>query len=1115
MKLLNHAVRQDSGRKTPRIWALLLVVVGAIFPQMAFAAEGDNVKLAFTGSDRNYLIISLVLGVVALAYAVYVRSGVMRHSPGSEKMQAVGLAIRDGALAYLRQQVATMSIFVVILAVALFLYYRQTGTMFGVVMAVCFIGGVAASYVAGYSGMLMAVAANMRTAHAALSSYKRALEVSFRAGAVAGMVTVGMGLIGATLILMFGGEHSMNYLIGFGFGGSLAALFMRVGGGIFTKAADVGADLVGKVEAGIPEDDPRNPATIADNVGDNVGDCAGMAADIFESYEVTLVAAIILGAATAAIFDQSTWMRLILFALMARGVGILASIIGIGMVRGSDDLDSDPLMAIRKGFYASAAIALVFTGVLAYFMMGGQKANEIVTQSLTSTAEVQKQDVATIKKIISDIAAKKKIEPDKVEAKDVVADARAKALGLTDQDEAFIGSVRQLNDADIPAPPLEKYTALSNSDLSDPSNVVGNYAVRAPMKADAAVDPQKQFVSIASLFSSAGSKYVIAKVHQTVNQPATPAQNGMPAQPAQKREFTGWVGPIESKDLDDKIKQFQESAKQQKPPIDVQVEILSREPVKLFATPTGDLAIGVTSNVQRPYTLAQGLGDFSYYKMSAADVNKLVNAAATTSTPPSLPSQFQPKLVVVNSAAVPWWCFWLAIGFGVVMAFAIEMLTDYYVSTHKRPVQEVAGVATAGPAPMIIQGFAYAAESSVFMVFAIVIALMFPLFLFNPATYGGYILSFYGIALVGLGLLTTTGYVLAMDTFGPISDNAQGVYEMSGEGHDNIAGSKAVQRLDAAGNTTKALTKGFAITTAVVAAVALFHSYLDSAKLDAIGLRLDVPEIFLGLLIGGAAPFLFTAFSINAVGRASFQLINEVRRQFRSDPGIMAGTSRPDYARCVAIVTAAAQKELLGPGILAIALPVAVGFGFSIGKPTVNIAGTDYNLVGAQALGGFLAGAILSGQLLAVLLANSGGMWDNAKKLIEDGLHGGKGTEAHKAGVVCDTVGDPFKDTAGPALNPLIKVMNLVGLLLAPAIIQAHTQNTLITVTVISVILLAISIWFSKKGSMSTAMTAAQASGAAADEHFSHPVAAAEAHELPSTPKRKILVEEEEEPPTP
>jgi K(+)-stimulated pyrophosphate-energized sodium pump len=443
-------------------------------------------------------------------------------------------------------------------------------------------------------------------------------------------------------------------------------------------------------------------------------------------------------------------------------------------------------------------------------------------------------------------------------------------------------------------------------------------------------------------------------------------------------------------------------------------------------------------------------------------------------SPPATPPQQTIELGVAKTSVVPWWGFLLAFLVGIVLALVIERLTEYYVSTHKKPVQEVAGVSSGGAATMLIQGFAYACESSAMMVLAIVGALLCPLFIFPAATYGGYVLGLYGIALVGLGLLSTTGYVLAMDTFGPISDNAQGVFEMSGEGKDNEAGAKAVGRLDAAGNTTKALTKGFAIATAVVAAIALFHSYLEGAMLGQIGLKLDVPEIFLGLLIGGAAPYLFSAFAINAVGRSAFELINEVRRQFREQPGIMEGTVKPDYARCVAIVTAAAQKELLGPGILAIALPVAVGFGFSIGKTPVEINGSFYNLTGAQALGGFLAGAILSGQVLAVLLSNAGGMWDNAKKLIEDREVDGKGSEAHKASVVCDTVGDPFKDTAGPALNPLIKVMNLVSLLLAAVVVQPLGTGVLVVVTLIAVGLLVFAVVKSKQGSMSSELEQAQ-----------------------------------------
>ncbi|CAN5361135.1 hypothetical protein BH11ARM1_BH11ARM1_07190 [soil metagenome] len=1112
MKLLIHAMRQAGSLVSRRAIALLsLLALGALFSQPAMAVEGENVHLDFSGGNAMYLYISLGLGVLALIYGYMLSSKVLRQSAGSEKMQEVGQAIKDGALAYLQQQVRTMAIFVGVLAVVLFFLFKGMGIGPAVGVAIAFIGGVIASYAAGYAGMLMAVNGNVRTAHAALTSYKQALEVAFQSGAVAGMVTVGMGLIGASIILLIGGEKSMTYLIGFGFGGSLAALFMRVGGGIFTKAADVGADLVGKVEAGIPEDDARNPATIADNVGDNVGDCAGMAADVFESYEVTLVAAIILGAATASIFDQQTWMKLILFALMARGVGIVASIIGIAMVKGTDDLEVDPLKAIRRGFQVSAVIALVATFVLAFFMMGGRADSKIVTQSLTSPKVAQKNDVLLIQQVAKDIATNKSIEVYKVVPADILADPRVVAMGLQKRDEQYVSAAMGAKSRDLPPDvPLANYHEITQADITKGSNPVVNYAMQKPFSPGETRDPAKPYVTLGSVFGSSDAKdrYIVARIHAKVDTKAAPGQAGAPPTPASSEEYTSWVGPITKKAFDEALKKYKETPP---PNATVNVEVLKEEPTKIYATEEGDFAIGVSSDVERPYTLESAISQqYPYFKQTADEMNKLVASAPPTGAAPQLPPTNNPELVVVHAQDVPWWAFGAAIGFGIVMAWIIERLTDYYVSLHGRPVQEIAGVSTAGPAPMIIQGFAYAAESSVFMVFAIVITLLFPLFLFNPAMYGGYILSFYGIALVGLGLLTTTGYVLAMDTFGPISDNAQGVYEMSGEGHGNAKGARAVQLLDAAGNTTKALTKGFAITTAVVAAVALFHSYLDSAHLGAIGLRLDIPEIFLGLLIGGAAPFLFTAFSINAVGRAAFELINEVRRQFRSDPGIMAGTSRPDYGRCVAIVTAAAQKELLGPAILAIALPVGVAFGFSIGKPLVNIDGHMYNLTGAQALGGYLAGAILSGQLMAVLLANSGGMWDNAKKLIEDGMYGGKGTDAHKASIVCDTVGDPFKDTAGPALNPLIKVMNLVALLMAPIVIQPHSTAVLVMVTVIAMVLLAISVYVSKKGSMSSAMQSAQAEGAKAEDHYNHPgMSAGTAGTVEAPKKRKIHVEEE------
>ncbi|MCC7229950.1 MAG: sodium/proton-translocating pyrophosphatase, partial [Fimbriimonadaceae bacterium] len=1012
-------------------------IAALIVPTAAFAGEAD-VRLNFSSNDKTMLYVSLGIGILTVIGAFLLRSAVLKRSPGSAKMQEVGGAIKEGALAYLTQQIRLMIVFVVILGLGLFFLFHNF------LVPITFVAGVAASYIAGYWGMRTAVDGNMRTAHAALTSYKNALEIAFRSGAVAGLITVGMGLSGATLILLFGGSSAMTLLVGFGFGGSLAALFMRVGGGIFTKAADVGADLVGKVEAGIPEDDPRNPATIADNVGDNVGDCAGMAADVFESYEVTLVAAIVLGAATASIFDEQTWMKLILFALMARGIGIIASVIGIFSVKGTDDVDADPLKRIRSGFYSSAGVAAVFTLALSWWMMGGTGA-PIRTSKLISGQEKIKANIVALQSELNGIAKTKKIATYAVSDDDIKATQTFKDMKLNPMIEQQLLSFVRTAKADQldGIKPLEGYKMV---DPATSENPVLDFAVLK--EPQTGTDPE--FISMKEALTS--GKFKVVAVRETMSQ-------GGPTPAIEQMNYT-LTGDLEG---------FKKSLTANPNP-QMKREMVGEpmNPTLFVKSDTNDVAFGIDQSIS-PFSQAGGL---AFFRETPAEM-KNIFGKMKTDPQTKMPARETAALNSIEHATVPWYMFFAAIFFGLIMAFIIEALTDYYVSTHKKPVQEVAGVSSAGPAPMIIQGFAYAAESSVFMVFGIVMALIAPLFFFPPTMYGGYILSFYGVALVGLGLLTTTGYVLAMDTFGPISDNAQGVFEMSGDGHDNEYGSKAVQRLDAAGNTTKALTKGFAIATAVVAAVALFHSYLEDAKLGQMGIRLDLPEIFLGFLIGAAAPYLFSASTINAVGRASFQLINEVRRQFRNDPGIMAGTSKPNYGACVSIVTAAAQKELLGPGILAIALPVAVAFGFSIGKPQTNIGGEMFNLTGAQALGGFLAGAIASGQLMAVLLANSGGMWDNAKKLIEDGLYGGKGTEAHKAGVVCDTVGDPFKDTAGPALNPLIKVMNLVALLLAPVVIKPFDNPVLGIITAVAVGALAVAIYISKKGSMSTALQAA------------------------------------------
>jgi K(+)-stimulated pyrophosphate-energized sodium pump len=873
-------------------------------------------------------------------------------------------------------------------------------------------------------------------------------------------MTVGLGLTGASLIFLFGHDDAMKLLVGFGFGGSLAALFMRVGGGIFTKAADVGADLVGKVEAGIPEDDARNPATIADNVGDNVGDCAGMAADVFESYSVMLVAAIVLAAATAEVFDMHTWMRLVFLVLMVSAIGIFASIIGISVVRGSDDVKSDPLKLMRNGFIVSTVIAVIGVGGYTFAMLGGvPKLGSIQTTTLTSLEELQRNEftkVIDFRDGLSKATGKPKFE---ISADDLTKDPGAKNLnfGGTDKENADeLKSIAQsaLNyqeDTAAPLPDLHGYRLI---DFNDASNPVLQYAVQDSDPTQPTPGATKTFSDLYSVKDPVTGrlKQTEMAVYDLV---ITPLQGtaGAPLQPVQEITY----GPVVASVMQAEVKKVVDAGQ-------AKVEFKKTYPTYLYFNPeSGNVAVAVDGTFESG-TLKRM--PFQYFKNTPAEIEK-AKADSAGQPYPKLPPQEQATVAEIQHTSIAWYWFFFPVIFGIALAFGIEQLTDYYVSTHRKPTKEVAGVAGAGAAPMLIQGFSYAMESSVFMVIAIVIALLLPLCIFPPSHFAGsYVPSFFGVALVGLGLLTTTGFLLAMDTFGPISDNAQGVYEMSGAAATNEFGAGVVARLDAAGNTTKALTKGFAITTAVIAATALFHSFLEDGHLAHIGLRLDYPTIFLGFLLGGAAPFLFSSFAINAVGRAAFRLIHEVRRQFRADPGIMAGTSKPDYAACVALVTKAAQRELLSPGILAIALPVAVGFGFSIGQPAVKIHDHYFNLAGAQALGGFLAGAILSGQLMAVLLSNAGGIWDNAKKLIEDGLHGGKGTEAHKASIVGDTVGDPFKDTAGPGLNPLIKVMNLVSLLLAPIIIRPIGDLGLCGITGVCVVALGISIYFARKGSL-------------------------------------------------
>jgi len=735
--------------------------------QGILAQEGGPLEVIFTSTETTYLWVILAISLLALAFAYYLVREVLAAPEGTEKMKEIARAIQEGAKAYLSRQFRTLGIFLALLTVLLFFIlpapenaaHSELSIKLG--RSVAFILGAGFSALTGYVGMWLAVRANVRTANAARESgLRRALRIAFRAGGVAGMFTVGLGLLGATVILLIYKGDATSVLVGFGFGGALLAMFMRVGGGIFTKAADVGADLVGKIEQGIPEDDPRNAAVIADNVGDNVGDCAGMAADLFESYEVTLVASLILGAAA---FTGSEGGAIVgvMFPLFVRAVGVITSIIGILAVTPRSETEHG-MKAINRGFFLSAAI-------------------------------------------------------------------------------------------------------------------------------------------------SAAAAFVISQIY-----------------------------------LDD-------------------------------------------------------------WKPAAA--------------------------VVI----------------GLVLASVIQILTQYFTDTKYKPVQEIAEATNTGPATTILSGFSIGLESTVWSVLIIAGAVMGSFYLGDTLAE-----RLYFISLTGMGMLTTVGVVVSMDTYGPISDNAQGIAEMSGEFEGRPAA--ILGGLDAVGNSTKAITKGMAIATAVLAATSLFGSFAE-AVLEALGsnaeefpIRIDNPDVLVGLLLGGSVAFLFSSLAIRAVGRAAMQVVVEVRNQFRDHPGIMNYTEKPDYGRVVDICTRTSLRELLTPGLLAVLSPVIAGF-----------------FLGVEALGAFLAGSILTGQLLAVMLSNSGGAWDNAKKYIEEGHYGGKGSEAHKAAVIGDTVGDPFKDTAGPALNPLIKVMNLVALLIAP-IVVAHADDTALRVAVvaISAVALASMIWVSK-----------------------------------------------------
>nr|WP_309225502.1 sodium-translocating pyrophosphatase [Quadrisphaera sp. INWT6] len=739
---------------------------------LAAAGSATTASTAVTGRDQWIVVGVAVVAALGLVMAFVFRRQVLAAGAGTERMQEIAAAVQEGASAYLRRQLRTLAVFALPVVALLFLLPGDAEVRIG--RAVLFLVGALFSAAVGYLGMSLAVRANVRVAAASRDPEGRAagFRLAIRTGGTVGMATVGLGLLGSALVVLFFKADAPTMLEGFGFGAALVAMFMRVGGGIFTKAADVGADLVGKVEQGIPEDDPRNAATIADNVGDNVGDCAGMAADLFESYAVTLVAALILG--RAAYGDAG-----LVFPLLVPAVGALTAVLGIMLTRTRGT--ENGLTAIQRGFYISAVVSAVGSTVVA----------------------------------------------------------------------------------------------------------------------------------------------------------------------------------------------------------------------------------------------------FLYLPASFADL---------------------PGLAAAQSAGDPRFLASAAVIVGILLAVVILWITGYYTGTESKPTRAVARTSLTGPATVVLSGIGLGLTSAVYTTLIIGIAVLLCFLLAG----GAVALSLFLVALAGTGLLTTVGVIVAMDTFGPVSDNAQGIAEMSGDVDEDAA--RTLTDLDAVGNTTKAITKGIAIATAVLAATALFGSLADSFgtalnsaaatltqanqpsyyDISSLGLvpsrnNLDVavalglvsvPSVLVGLLVGAAVVFLFSGLAIDAVTRAAGAIVFEVRRQFREKPGIMDGTEKPEYGRVVDICTRDSLRELATPGLLAVLAPVVVGFG-----------------LGVSALVGFLAGAIGTGCLMAVFLANAGGAWDNAKKLVEDGQHGGKGSEAHAATVIGDTVGDPFKDTAGPAINPLLKVMNLVAILVVPAIV--------------------------------------------------------------------------------
>jgi K(+)-stimulated pyrophosphate-energized sodium pump len=753
-------------------------------------AEGGYQGFFLGSTEKVILLAALVASVASVVTALFLARGVLAADQGTASMKDIAKAVQEGAEAFLSRQFKTILIIIVPLAVLIFFTATKvthvshgqtivdlTFAQAGLYRVICFLGGALCSGLTGFIGMSLAVRGNVRTAAAARDGKMAgALKVAFRTGAITGLFCVGLGLLGATIIVFIFQNTATSVLIGFGFGASLLALFMRVGGGIFTKAADVGADLVGKVEAGIPEDDPRNAATIADNVGDNVGDCAGMAADLFESYVITIIASIILGVtAFASIGRQGVAGKTVIFPLLIPAIGIVATIVGIFLVR-TRKSDKNAMGPINRGVWTAAVLTVGGTAIVA--------------------------------------------------------------------------------------------------------------------------------------------------------------------------------------------------------------------------------------------------GVYMHY-----------------------------------------WKAFYAVLTGVILMLVASAITEHFTSTERSPVREIAESARTGPATTTLAGIAIGLESSVWAIIAIAIAIAVSVLMAG----GNVELSLYLVSLTGIGLLSTAGMIVSEDSFGPVSDNAAGIAEMSGEFSGDAE--RVMVSLDAVGNTTKAVTKGVAIGSAVIASVSLFASFIETigSQLNLVApahagvnwlfnqaqtqINVSHPTIFIGLLIGGSVAFIFSSLAIRAVGRSAGTVVQEVRRQFREHPGIMDYTEKPEYGKVIAICTTASQRELATPALLAILTPVIVGFGINY-----------------LALGAFLVGAILTGQLMANFLSNSGGAWDNAKKYIEDGHEGGKGSEAHKAAVIGDTIGDPFKDTAGPALNPLIKVMNLVSLLILPAVItlRSHTGARL-GIAAAALVVLLIAIAFSKR----------------------------------------------------